>query len=37
MQERTYAESVLTYRRNEVGSRVDADIMRKLDEMRRRR
>lgn len=37
MQEQTYAESVLTYRRNEVGSRIDIDIMRKLDEMRRRR
>lgn len=36
-QEQTYAQNVHTYRRNEVGSRIDAEIMRKLDEMRRRR
>lgn len=37
MQGQSYAKSVLTHRRNEVGSRIDADIMKKLDEMRRRR
>lgn len=37
MQQTTYTENPLTYRRNEVASRVGGKVMKKLDEMRRRR
>ena len=36
-QNQAYTETPLTYRRNEVGSRINTEVMRKLDEMRRQR
>lgn len=36
-QNQAYTETPLTYRRNEVSSRINTEVMRKLDEMRRRR
>lgn len=32
-----FTENTLTYRRHELGSRIDGDVARRLDEMRRRR
>lgn len=36
-QKQNYTENPLTYQRNEVGSRVSSEVLKKLDELRRRR